>query len=158
MNLVKLVLITLGMIAVGETGQAQQPADVESIKAANQAFYVALSGRDLKAMQSVWANKPYVINIGPRSKTAAVGYEEAVTKYWDNAFNNVFSKIDAQLTSVTQMQSDGKMAWVSGLEKASLQLKAGGEPINIENFVTNIFEKDGDRWLMVVHHAQVIPK
>ena len=56
------------------------------MKAANQSFYTALSVRDLKAMQAVWANKPYVVNIGPRSKTAAVGYDEAVTKYWDNAW------------------------------------------------------------------------
>jgi len=24
--------------------------------------------------------------------------------------------------------------------------------------VTNLFEKDGDHWLMISHHAQMIPK
>jgi ketosteroid isomerase-like protein len=158
MNSSKAATIALALSAFIGIANAQQPADGEAVKAANQSFYTALSARDLKAMQAIWANKPYVVNIGPRSKTAAVGYDEAVTKYWDNAFNNVFSKIEAQITATLQIQSDGKLAWVSGTEKASLHLKAGGDPINIENFVTNIFEKEGDRWLMVVHHAQVIPK
>ena len=158
MNWTKAATIALALSAFIGIANAQQAADGEAVKAANQSFYTALSARDLKAMQAVWANKAYVVNIGPRSKTSAVGYDEAVTKYWDNAFNNVFSKIESQITSITQIQSDGKLAWVSGMEKATLHLKAGGDPLNIENFVTNVFEKEGDRWLMVVHHAQVIPK
>jgi hypothetical protein len=54
-------------------GANAQSADVEAIKTANQAFYAALSARDLKAMEAVWANKPYVVNIGPKSKTVLVG-------------------------------------------------------------------------------------
>ena len=34
-----------------------QSADVEAIKVANQTFYAALSARDLKAMEAVWANQ-----------------------------------------------------------------------------------------------------
>jgi ketosteroid isomerase-like protein len=158
MNWIKVVIIALAVSAFGGVANAQHSADVDSVKAANQSFYTALSARDLKAMQAVWADKPYVVNIGPRSKAAAVGYDEAVTKYWDNQFNNVFSKLEAQITLATQVQTDGKLAWVSGLEKATLHFKAGGDPVNIENFVTNIFEKEGDRWLMILHHAQVIPK
>jgi ketosteroid isomerase-like protein len=158
MKWTKAATIALALSAFIGVANAQQAADGEAVKAANQSFYTALSARDLRAMQAVWANKPYVVNIGPRSKMAAVGYDEAVTKYWDNAFNNVFSKIEAKMTSITQTQSDGKLAWVSGMEKATLHLKTGGDPLNIENFVTNVFEKEGDRWLMVVHHAQVIPK
>ena len=158
MNWIKVGMIALAISPFANVANAQQAADLQAVKASNQAFYVALSARDLKAMQGVWANKPYVVNIGPRSKVPAVGYDEAVTKYWGNAFNNVFSKVDAQITSITQIQTDGKIAWVSGIEKATLQPKAGGNPSNIETFVTNIFEKSGNRWLMVAHHAQVIPK
>ena len=157
MNWTKAATIVLALSAFIGIANAQQAADGE-VKAANQSFYTALSARDLKAMQAAWANKPYVVNIGPLSKTAAVGYDAAVTKYWGNAFDNIFSKIEAQITAITQIQSDGKLAWVSGMEKATLHRKAGGDPLNIENFVTNIFEKEGDRWLMVLHHAQVLPK
>jgi ketosteroid isomerase-like protein len=150
-------IIAFSLLLVGSTGAQAQQEDIATVKAANQSFYAAFSARDSKAMRALWANKPYVVNIGPGSKAVTVGYDD-VAKMWDNAINDNFSKVDAQITTISQVQSDGKLAWVAGLEKATLTSKSGGDPRTIENFVTNIFEKQGDRWLMVVHHAQLIPK
>jgi ketosteroid isomerase-like protein len=136
---------------------AQQPADIDAVKAANAAFYTALSARDAKAMEGLWANKPYVINIGPVSKSIAVGYEDAVTKYYGNNFNNVFSAVSASMVSTAQLQTDGKLAWVVGTENAKLTFKTG-EVREFVTFTTNVFEKDGDRWLMVSHQAGIVPK
>jgi ketosteroid isomerase-like protein len=108
-------------------------------------------------MGGLWANKPYVVNIGPRSKTIEVGYADAVTKYWDNAFTNVFVELSASMTSTAQVQTDGKMAWVVGTERATGKNKAG-EAIAFDAFATNVFEKEGDRWLMVSHQAGIQPK
>ena len=66
------------------------------------------------------------------------------------------SKI-AVTSTVAQVQSDGKIAWVVGTEAADLQTK-GGQSLRFNIIVTNIFEKDGERWLMVSHHALPIPK
>jgi ketosteroid isomerase-like protein len=148
-----LLMVMAGIV----TSNAQPASEIDAIKAAHQSFYTALSAMDAKAMVAVWANKPYVVNIGPLSKSIAVGYEDAVSKYWITAFDR-FSKASASSTSIAQIQTDGKLAWVVGTEHAVLQLKSGGEPLTIDNFVTNIFERDGDRWLMISHHAQVIPK
>jgi ketosteroid isomerase-like protein len=145
-----------GLALVSTMAAAQQPPDLDAVKAANQAFYTALSARDLKAMENLWANKPYVVNIGPRSKSIVVGYADAVTKYWPVTFDQ-FSQISVS-TSVAQVHSDGKTAWVIGTETASLQPKSGGDPLAFETFVTNSFEKQGKRWLMTSHHAQQIPK
>jgi len=145
-----------GLALISTMAAAQQPSDRDAVKAANQAFYKALSARDLKAMEGLWANKPYVVNIGPRNNTISLGYADAVTKYWPAPFDQ-FSKISVS-SSVAQLQSDGKIAWVIGTETASLQPKGGGEPITFETFVTNTFEKQGKRWLMTSHHAQPIPK
>ena len=90
MNWTKAATIALALSAFIGVANAQQAADGEAVKAANQSFYTALSARDLKAMQAVWANKPYVVNIGPRSKIAAVGYDEAVTKYWGQRVQQCF--------------------------------------------------------------------
>jgi ketosteroid isomerase-like protein len=139
------------------TPSLAQAADLDAVKASNQAFYAALSSRDLKAMEAVWANKPYVVNVGPRSKTIAVGYADAVTKYWTNSFD-VFSQISVASSSIAQIHSDGTMAFVIGTESASLQPKSGGDPLKFDAFATNIFEKDGDRWLMISHQGQMIPK
>ena len=151
------VLVSVAGLALTSTmATAQQPSDLDAVKTANQAFYTALSGRDLKAMESLWANKPYVINIGPRSNSVAVGYADAVTKKWALTFDK-FSQISVS-SSVVQLQSNGKIAWVVGTEKASLQPKDGGDPLTFEAFVTNTFEKQGKHWLMTSHHAQPIPK
>ena len=136
---------------------AQQASDIDNVKAVNQAFYTALSARDAKAMGGLWPNKPYVTNIGPVSKVIAVGYEDAVSKYWENAFTNVFSEVNASMTSTAQIQTDGKVAWVVGTESAKLKTKAG-EARAFDTFATNIYEKVGDRWLMVSHHAGIQPK
>ncbi|QOT79216.1 nuclear transport factor 2 family protein [Cupriavidus basilensis] len=144
-----------GLHAAGAS--AQQSSGIEAIKAANQAFYAALSARDTKAMVALWANKPYVVNIGPRSKTVAVGYADAVSGYWPAAFD-AFSEMAVSPASIDQVQTDGKLAWVIGTESAVLQPRAGGEALKFETFFTNIFEKNGSRWLLVSHHAQVIPK
>lgn len=146
-----------GLALMAGLAVAQQPADIEAIKAANTAFYVAISARDVKAMEGLWANKPYVINIGPVSKSIAVGYEDAVSKYYTNNFNNVFSAVSASMTSTSQIQTDGKLAWVVGTENAKLTFKTG-EVREFVTFTTNVFEKDGDRWLMVSHQAGIVPK
>jgi ketosteroid isomerase-like protein len=134
---------------------AAEPPDVDAIKTADDAFYSALSARDISRMMSVWADKPYILNIGPRSKAMNVGADE-VRKYWEGAFQ-FFShisvtKIDARI------QTDGKLAWVVGMEDATLQPKDAAESLKFQTFVTHIFEKDGTRWRLVSHHAQMIPK
>jgi hypothetical protein len=44
---------------------AQQAADMDTVKAANQAFYAALSALDIGAMQKVWCADADIQNIGP---------------------------------------------------------------------------------------------
>jgi ketosteroid isomerase-like protein len=155
MNIGRWILAICAILAFSATAHAQE-ADISAITAANQAFYTALSARDSKAMEAVWANKPYVTNVGPGSKTMAVGYVDAVSKYWPATFE-FFSQMSVSSTP-TQIRTDGKLAWVVGVENVALQRKSGGDPVKFETFVTNLFEKDGDRWLMISHHAQTIPK
>ncbi len=149
--------LLIGLVVLAGPASAQQSSEIKAIKAGNQAFYDALSGRDMKAMEAVWANKPYVVNIGPRSKEIALGYEDAVANYWPRTFDRM-SEIDVKLTSIAHIHVDGKLASVVGTESAVVQPKAGGEPGKFDLFVTNLFEKDGDQWLMISHHAQMIPK
>jgi ketosteroid isomerase-like protein len=144
-----------GMVLVCGSAKAQQSSDVDAVKAANAAFYTALSARDVKKMEAVWANKPYVVNMGPRIKTFAVGYDEAVAKWWPAAFE-FFQELNVTMTTLAVVQTDGKVAWVHGNESATGVTKNG--PVKFTTFVTNVFEKDGDRWLMVSHHAQPIPQ
>src|ERR1035441_1534580 len=91
-----LLMVMAGIV----TSNAQSPSDIDAIKAANQSFYTALSALDAKAMNAVWANKPYVVNIGPFSKTVSVAYEDAVSTSWVKAFGS-FAKASASSTSTS---------------------------------------------------------
>lgn len=148
------VATVVGTVSVVGSASAQQSSDIEAVKAANAAFYAALSARDAKKMETLWANKPYVVNMGPRTKTFAVGYEDAVVKWWPAGFE-FFLELNVSMTTA-QVQTNGNVGWVVGNESATAVTKSG--PVKFQTFVTNIFEKDGDRWLMVSHHAQPIPQ
>ena len=107
-------------------------------------------------MQAVWANKPYVVNIGPAATTIPVGYTDAVSNDFKRAFAG-FAKISASSVSRAQVHTDGKLAWVIGIEGGEVQRK-GGKLGKYKAFYTNIFEKSGSQWLMIAHHAHRIPK
>ncbi len=145
----------IGLALAPAPAMAQPMSDVDAVKAANAAFYAALSARDVKKMEAVWATKAYVVNMGPRLKTFAVGHDEAVAKWWPAAFEH-FLELNVSMSTVAQLQVNGNAAWVVGNESATGVTKAG--PVKFQTFVTNIFEKDGGRWLMVSHHAQPIPQ
>ena len=145
--------LSLFLLSCAAPAHAESPEDM--VRAADQAFYQALSGRDLPAMMAVWANKPYVVSIGPRSKKMDIG-ADAVGKYWGGAFD-YFSQINATKTDA-RVRIEGNVAWVIGTETATLQPKSGGDALKFDTFVTHIFEKEGAAWKLVVHHAQMIPK
>jgi len=149
--------LLIGLVFLAGSAGAQQSSEIEAIKAANQAFYDALSGRDPDAMAAVWAKKPYVVNIGPRSTEILVGYEDAVANYWPRTFDR-WSEVEVKMASIAHIHVDANLASVVGTESAVIHPKDGGEPRKFDLFVTNLFEKNGDHWLMISHHAQMIPK
>lgn len=156
-NLWHAATLVIVSLVIACPANAQQSSEIEAIKAANQAFYDALSGRNAKAMERVWAKKPYVVNIGPRDTKIRVGFEDAVSNYWPRTFD-LLSEIDVKMTSIAHTHVERSFASVVGTERAVTQRKAGGKPQKFDLFVTNLFEKDSGHWLMISHHAQKIPK
>ena len=136
---------------------ADPASDVEAVKAADLAFYTALSAMDAKAMAAVWADKPYVTNISPVSKAVAVGNADAVTKFMATVIAGRYSELRAQKTSIASVQVNGNVAWVVGTAHVNGKSKAG-DAVSFDVFVTDIFEKDDGKWLMVAKHAQALPQ
>lgn len=150
-------LLGLLIVMVGSvTSNAQSASEIKGIKAANQSFYTALSAMDPKAMDAVWAKTSYAVSIGPFNKKIDIGYEAAISKYFTATFNH-FSKMSVSV-STAEVRTSGGLGYVIGVEQGEVQPKSGKGPIKIKNFVTNIFEKDHGRWLMVSHHASSVPK
>ena len=105
-------------------------------------------------MEKLWADKPYVMLIGATSKAPVIG-AAAVKKYWQTAFA-AFAKVSAS-SEILQGQADGKLAWIVATETIEAAGRAG-KMVTFKTFVTHIFEKEGDRWLLVSHQSQAIPK
>jgi ketosteroid isomerase-like protein len=140
-------------IAKSETSKSEA-SDLDRVKAANQAYYTALSARDLSAMERVWSRSARDVNVAPPIKPAAhTGWDTIKKNY-----QTFWATLDELTVSMAEPQvvMQGSVAWVYGIEQSKRKAKNGhisGGP----NFGTSIFVKDGDRWLMVFHQAALIP-
>ena len=149
-------LLTLGTAlpvgkAVGQE-KAQQTSDVERVNAASQVFIAAISARDMRAMEKVWAHAPYATFIGPLSTTVVVGWD-GVRKAWETRFSQ-FDRVTIS-SAESHVRTNGKAAWAVGIEKVQL-LRKNGDTLSFDAFVTNVFENRDGRWLIVSHQATPI--
>ena len=154
-NVLSLSAITvLGLALLSGNAIAQQAADMEGVKAASKAFYVALAAVDGgAAMEKVWARTPYVTYVGPRNKSVLIGWD-AVRKYFEET-DKLFSQRTVSLGD-QHIHANGNLAWELGQETGSTKMKDGKEG-KADYIATNVYEKIDGRWLMVSHHVQPKP-
>jgi ketosteroid isomerase-like protein len=149
---VSLLILEVRLPPGGALAQDKVPraSDIERVNAASQAFIAAIAGRDIRAMDKVWAHEPYATFIGPLSTTVVVGWE-GVRKAWEMRFGQ-FDRVTIALTE-SHVHANERVAWAVGIEKVEL-LRKDGKTLGFDAFVTNIFEQQRDgRWLMVSHQA-----
>ena len=152
-------LIPMSLAAVSIAFPARnaiaQQADMEGVKAASKAFYAALAVLDDgAAMGKVWAQTPYVTYVGPRAKSIMVGWDAQKKQWMDN--NKLTSQRNVSLSD-QRIHVNGNLAWEMGQESGTVKFKDGKE-VKVDYIVTNVYEKLGDRWLMVSHHVQPKPQ
>ena len=146
--------LALALAATPAVAQKGKRSELDAVKAANEAFYAALSKRDVAAMQKVWSSDADIQNIGPRSKVADVGWDAQKVSY-ERTFD-AFPELKVSMPE-PKIKINGSTAWVSGLEHAERKTKKG-ETVKGTNLGTSIFVKQGGKWRMVYHHASAIPQ
>ncbi|MFI4939562.1 MAG: YybH family protein [Burkholderiales bacterium] len=147
-----MIASAMAMSLMGAAGAAwAKDADVI---AANNAFYAALSTRDVGAMKKLWSHDSDIQHISPFDKAPAVGWD-AVQKDFEGTFSNL-PELKVSLEH-PHVKINGDTAWVSGIEKAQWKNKAG-ESGGGDILGTSIFVKQGGHWVMSYHHASMIPK
>jgi ketosteroid isomerase-like protein len=123
---------------------------IEEVTKANQKFYEAFESLDISKMDEVWAHLDYVTCVHPgwtlRSEWPAV------RDSWVLIFNNTFS-MKFELTE-SMVQVAGDMAWVICVENITSQ--QSDEPQQARVLATNLFERIGDKWLMIHHHGSPV--
>jgi ketosteroid isomerase-like protein len=153
-NTIMSAAIGLWLWAAMNPASAQGATDGERIKAASQSFVAAVTGRDINAIDKVWAHESYSSFIGPLSTTVVVGWD-GVRKAWQMRFSQ-FDRV-AISTDEPHVHVNGKVAWAVGMEKIEL-LRKDGDTIRFDAFVTNVFENKDGQWLVVSHQATPVFK
>lgn len=144
------------IIAAGtaRSAPAQDMPEVEVVKTANDAFYKALSTKNMGLLVSLWSYRTEIRHIGPRNVEVNVGLDAAI-RNWERLFATFPGfKITCKEGYV---RINGSTAWVTGIETAQWKNDAG-DTVTATQFGTNIFEKQDGRWVLVFHHGSTIPQ
>jgi ketosteroid isomerase-like protein len=119
-----------------------QPTD-DGVQEANAAFYHALETGDLDRMVGAWSHGDDVVCAHP-GRTPLRGWHRVLQSWqliFDAGGNPQVIVTDVQVTR------RGSLAWVTATENMLSDGHAGAAT------ALNVFEHDGQRWKMVVHHA-----
>ena len=140
-------LVALPTIAPAQAG-------AEAVMAANAAFDAALSRRDIDALDGMWLHAPHVVAIHPAGRTPLVGWD-AVRRSWVETCER-FSELSVTLAD-PKAHIAGDTAWVVGIEAVRGKRKDGAD-VSFPALTTNVYERHGGKWLMVLHHASRVPQ
>jgi ketosteroid isomerase-like protein len=119
-------------------------SELESVRAANQAFYRAFETLELARMEDAWAHDGQVTCVHP-GWPLADGWA-AVRRSWATIFENTGTiRFDVR---DEQIDVRGDLAWVVCLERISSGNAEGAV------LATNVFRRGADgAWRMVHHHG-----
>lgn len=129
-------------------------ATEDEIRAASERFYSALNrmaNGDAGKMADIWSGGAAVTALHPIGGRS-VGWDAVRESFAQFAQSASDGKIELrdQLIHVA-----GDVAYEVGVESG--QLKLGGENLNIEHRVTNIYQRQGEGWKIIHHHADTSP-
>ena len=133
---------------------AAQQSEADKVKAALDAFYAALSARDMGKMDAVWAHDADAMLINPRDKSVSVGWE-AIKKNWETVFA---TWTDLKVTRAGgPIRVVGTVAWATGSADVVGTMKDAAA-VSFTALNSDILEKRGDKWLLVSHSGWRAPQ
>ena len=156
MAIVLSMILTVGLSAgmYGHQGvQAQPTTDSEQVQAVNDAFYKALSAKDMARLERLWWHAPYVHVMHPDSADMLSGWD-AVQRSWAEMFAR-YEQITLDMRE-PQIRVEHNVAWIVGQEQFHGR-RGGNDLVTFVALATNVFEKQGDTWRLVHHHGSCPP-
>ncbi len=118
----------------------------------NENFYQAFNRGDLNLMKSVWAQNDSVACIHPGWEVLR-GFD-VIIQSWEKIFVGS-ENLEIKLSEI-KVSGDGGMIWVSCQENLFAMSMSGVQVSKVH--ATNLFDKVGDQWKMVLHHASSVPQ
>lgn len=114
-----------------------------AVSQANAQFYEALERADLDGMYEIWSHGEDALCAHP-GRTPLIGWD-LVWASWEAILGSGGNP--QIILTEERIERRGSLAWVTAIENM-----ISGEHTGAASAL-NIFEHDGDRWRMVVHHA-----
>src|SRR5215469_7240672 len=125
-------------------------SDRDAVLNANRGFYDAFQSLDAEKMEAVWARDPSIICIHPGWRKLS-GWGPIMLS-WERIFENVFEmKFELGETDVT---ISGDLAVVVVEENLTQRGYDGTSRSQV--IATNVYERIGDAWFMVMHHGSPV--
>jgi ketosteroid isomerase-like protein len=125
--------------------------DNDLVLEVNTRFYKALGTRDLELMGTVFVHDDRAGCMHP-GWVMLKGWE-AIRQSWENVFDPR-DQLEIKLHNLT-VELEGDAAWVTCIQELRY---INREPVMMNVSVsTNIFEKNGSQWKMVIHQASPMP-
>ena len=121
-------------------------------KEANGTFYKAFNSQNLGEMRKVWSNLGQISCIHPG--WPPINNYESIIKSWQDIFENT-DNMEIKLSDVEVSITDD-FAWVRCQENLFSISMSGVQASKV--FATNLFQKVGKDWKMVLHHASHLPQ
>jgi ketosteroid isomerase-like protein len=121
----------------------------DEIRDTAEGFYRAVTNKNLRAIDAIWAHEPYAAVAG-RSGHIRQGWPQ-VLGYWEQRFQQLGDiRVVAKLRN-WNCHAVGDVAWLSGTE---LRTVTDGDEVHHEELrMTCVLERKGSRWQIVSYHA-----
>jgi ketosteroid isomerase-like protein len=121
----------------------------DEIKDTADAFYRAVSNRNLKAMDGLWAHVPYA-SVAGRSGGIRQGWPQ-VRGYWEHRFQQAGStRVTVRLKN-SICHAVGDVGWLSGTEIRTVTEEDSTRQEVLR--MTAVLERTGANWQIVSYHA-----
>jgi ketosteroid isomerase-like protein len=122
----------------------------EALIEANEAFYKAFESLDIEQMENLWLRDPKIVCIHPgwRRLTGWGPIMESWERIFDGVFEMKFELHDLHLIAGTDL----------GVVVTEENLTQVGYDGTMRTLVlaTNIYERVGNKWLLVLHHGSPV--
>jgi ketosteroid isomerase-like protein len=120
---------------------------------ANGAYYELLEARDLAQLASLHAPRAGQMCVHP-GRAPIVGIDAVLTS-WEAIFSRI-AYMQFIVTNAAVLSSSGALAVVTCRESL-MGRRNNDDPIRPGSVAaTNVFVRDGNRWLILAHHGSVI--
>lgn len=145
------IVFKLEFLCLKSIGLARFMETTEAIKMANAAFYRAMESGVLEKMTDLWAHEDYVKCVHP-GWDLIVGWHR-VRESWEQLFAGE-QRMRVSPTNVYVFYS-GDLAWVTCTENITVFQDTDFD--TVQAVATNLFIERQGKWLMIQHHASIIP-